>query len=94
MYRQIKNISFLIFISPPSQYNCDGDKLYVTIRNNLNGDFSLVSDLEKIDEGAFVVLDWNEVRLMLPVSFQKGEISFTDRKWLWSSRWEETTSWK
>ena len=21
---------------------------------------------------------------MLPVSFQKGEISFTDRKWLWS----------
>ena len=31
-----------------------------------------------------VVLDWDKVSLMLPVSFQKGEISFTDKKWLWS----------
>ncbi len=77
-------LSLIIAISPPSQFDCDGDNLFVSIRNNLNGDFALVTDLEKIDEGAFVVLDWKDIHLMLPVSFQKGEISFTDKKWLWS----------
>ena len=77
-------LSFFIAISPSAQFDCDGDQLLVTIRNNLNGDFALVTDLEEIDEGAFVVLDWNDLSLMLPVSFQKGEISFTDKKWLWS----------
>ena len=77
-------LSLFIAISPSSQFDCDGDQLLVTIRNNLNGDFALVTDLEEIDEGAFVVLDWNDLSLMLPVSFQKGEISFTDKKWLWS----------
>ena len=77
-------LSFFIAISPSGQFDCDGDRLLVTIRNNLNGDFALVTDLEEIDEGAFVVLDWNDLSLMLPVSFQKGEISFTDKKWLWS----------
>ena len=54
------------------------------IRNNLNGDFALVYDLENIDKGAFVVLDWRDINLMLPVSFNVGEITFTDKKWLWS----------
>ena len=76
--------SLLIVITPSSTFNCDGKALEVTIRNNLNGDFLIVTDLEKVDQGAFVVLDWKDISLMLPVSFQKGEISFTDRKWLWS----------
>ena len=50
----------------------------------MNGDFALVNDLEKIDQGAFIVLEWRDVSLMLPISFQAGEISFTDKKWLWS----------
>ena len=50
----------------------------------MNGDFAITNDLEKVDQGAFVVLHWKDITLMLPVSFQKGEISFTDRKWLWS----------
>ena len=50
----------------------------------MNGDFALVNDLDKIDQGAFIVLEWREVSLMLPISFQVGEISFTDKKWLWS----------
>ncbi len=83
-------LSFFITITPPSQFDCDGDQLLVTIRNNLNGDFALVTDLEEIDKGAFVVLDWNDLSLMLPVSFQKGEISFTDKKWLWSYQDNET----
>ena len=77
-------LSLFIAITPSSSFNCDGAKLQATIRNNLSGDFSVVTDLEKIDQGAFVVLDWKDISLMLPVSFQKGEISFTDRKWLWS----------
>ena len=43
-----------------------------------------MTDLETVDQGAFAVLAWKDISLMLPVSFQKGEISFTDRKWLWS----------
>ena len=77
-------LSLFIAITPSSTFDCDGEILNATIRNNLNGDFLLVTDLEKVDQGAFVVLDWKEISLMLPVSFQKGEISFTDRKWLWS----------
>ena len=77
-------LSFFIAITPSSLFNCDGEGLKATIRNNLNGDFILLTDLEKIDQGAFVVLDWKEISLMLPVSFQKGAITFTDRKWLWS----------
>ncbi len=50
----------------------------------MNGDFAVVTNLEEVDQGAFVVLDWKNINLMLPVSFQKGEISFTDKKWLWS----------
>ena len=77
-------LSLFIAITPSSAFDCDGEALNATIRNNLNGDFALVTDLEKVDQGAFVVLDWQDISLMLPVSFQTGEISFTDRKWLWS----------
>ena len=76
--------SILIAINPPSDFLCDGELLTATIRNNLNGDFSVVSNLEQIDQGAFVVINWKKINLMLPVSFQSGEISFTDKKWLWS----------
>ncbi len=77
-------LSLFVVITPASDFDCDGQILNATIRNNLNGDFSIVTDLEKVDQGAFVVIDWKEISLMLPVSFQKGEITFTDRKWLWS----------
>ena len=82
-------LSLLITITPSSTFNCDDEPLTATIRNNLNGDFAVTTDLEKIDQGAFVVLEWKDVSLMLPVSFQKGEISFTDRKWLWSYKSNE-----
>ncbi len=76
--------SILIAINPPSDFICDGELLSATIRNNLNGDFSVVANLEEIDQGAFAVLNWKDINLMLPISFQSGEISFTDKKWLWS----------
>ena len=77
-------LSLFITLNPSPDFNCDGDKLTAIIRNNLNGDFALTNDLENIDKGAFIVLNWRDINLMLPVSFKVGDISFTDKKWLWS----------
>ena len=77
-------LSLLITLNPSSNFDCNGDRLTAVIRNNLNGDFAITDDLENIDKGAFVVLNWRNINLMLPVSFKVGEISFTDKKWLWS----------
>ena len=77
-------LSLLITLNPSSDFNCDGDRLTAVIRNNLNGDFAITNNLENIDKGAFIVLNWRDINLMLPVSFKVGDISFTDKKWLWS----------
>jgi len=77
-------LSIFITLNPSPDFNCDGDRLTAVIRNNLNGDFALTNDLEDIDKGAFVVLNWRDINLMLPVSFKVGDISFTDKKWFWS----------
>ena len=79
----------MLSIIPSSDFSCDNYPLHATIRNNLNGDFELVKDIERIDQGAFVTLSWKEINLMLPISFQAGEISFTDKKWLWSYKDEK-----
>ena len=83
-------LSLLITLNPSSDFNCDGDRLTAVIRNNLNGDFAITEDLENIDKGAFVVLNWRDINLMLPVSFKVGDISFTDKKWLWSYQDKKT----
>ena len=83
-------LSLFITLNPSPNFNCDGDILTATIRNNLNGDFKLTNDLTNIDKGAFIVLNWRKIHLMLPVSFKVGDISFTDKKWLWSYQDEKT----
>ena len=77
-------VSLFITYQPSPIFNCNGDILHATIRNNLNGNFELTEDLENIDKGAFIVIDWRDMNLMLPISFNLGEITFTDKKWLWS----------
>ncbi len=77
-------LSLFISLNPSPDFNCDGDRLTAIIRNNLNGDFAITNDLENVDKGAFIVLDWRDIHLMLPVSFKVGNITFTDKKWLWS----------
>ena len=83
-------LSLFIVLNPSPDFNCDGEYLNAVIRNNLNGDFAITNDLKNIDEGAFVVLNWRDINLMLPVSFQVGSIAFTDKKWLWS--YQENTN--
>jgi len=82
-------LSLFISLNPSPNFDCDGDRLTATIRNNLNGDFSLTNDLENIDKGAFIVLNWRDIKIMLPVSFKVGDISFTDKKWFWSYKDEK-----
>ena len=77
-------LSIFITLNPSPVFNCDGDILTAVIRNNLNGDFAITNNLENIDKGAFIVLNWRDINIMLPVSFKVGDISFTDKKWLWS----------
>ena len=61
--------SLFIAITPSSTFDCDGEILNATIRNNLNGNFLRVTDLETVDQGSFVVFEWKDISLMLQVSF-------------------------
>ena len=53
------------------------------MRNNINGDFSIVEKISELKPGAFININWNEIKLMLPYSLRKDYISFTDKKWDW-----------
>ena len=53
------------------------------MRNNINGDFSIVEKISELKPGAFININWNKKTLMLPYSLRKDYISFTDKKWDW-----------
>ena len=53
------------------------------MRNNINGDFSIVEKISELKPGAFINIDWNKTKLMLPYSLRKDFLSFTDKKWDW-----------
>ena len=53
------------------------------MRNNINGDFSIVKKISELKPGAFININWNKKKLMLPYSLRKDYISFTDKKWDW-----------
>ena len=55
----------------------------MVIRNNINGDFSIVNSLSEIKPGAFINIDWDEKKLMLPLSLRRDSLSFSDKKWEW-----------
>ncbi len=84
-------LSLVINFYPPrtfapqaSLFECNGEKLEATIYNNLNGSYSMVSPLEEIDAGGFVLLNWGNLKIMLPRTFNATENSFSDGKWRWS----------
>ena len=53
------------------------------MRNNINGDFSKVEKISELKPGAFININWNKKKLMLPYTLRKDYISFTDKKWDW-----------
>ena len=74
----------LIFLSSlNTTYYCDNIQLDLVIRNNINGDFSIINAISEIKPGAFINIDWDRKKFMLPYSPRKEYLSFTDRKWEW-----------
>ena len=51
------------------------------MRNNINSDFSILEKISDLKPGAFININWNKKKLMLPYSLRKDYISFTDKKW-------------
>ena len=66
-----------------TSYICDKSKLELVIRNNINGDFSIIESLSELKPGGFININWNKKELMLPYSLRQDYISFTDKKWDW-----------
>ena len=62
------------------------------MRNNINGDFSIVEKISDLKPGAFININWNKKKLMLPYSLRKDYISFTDKKWDWSYQFNKDGS--
>ena len=62
------------------------------IRNNFNGDFSIVEKISELKPGAFININWNKKKLMLPYSLRKDYISFTDKKCDWRYQLNEDGS--
>ena len=66
-----------------TSYLCENIKLNLVIRNNINGDFSILKKISEVEPGAFINIDWNGEKLMLPYSPRKDYLSFNDKKWGW-----------
>jgi len=75
-----------------TSYFCDNSKLDLVIRNNINGDFSIIKEISELKPGAFININWNKKNLMLPYSLRKDYISFTDKKWDWRYQFNEDGS--
>ena len=53
----------------------------MTIRNNINGDYYIIENLDDIRIGGFANINWRKKSLMLPYSPRNYYISFSDKKW-------------
>ena len=62
------------------------------MRNNFNGDFSIVEKISELKPGAFININWNKKKLMFLYSLRKDYISFTDKKWDWRYQFNEDGS--
>ena len=54
---------------------CENSKLDLVMRNNFNGDFSKVEKISELKPGAFININWNKKKLMLPYSLRT--VSYT-----------------
>ncbi|WP_288262980.1 hypothetical protein [uncultured Prochlorococcus sp.] len=85
-------ITSILLLSLNSSYICENSKLDFVMRNNINGDFSIVKKISELKPGAFININWNKKKLMLPYSLRKDYISFTDKKWDWRYQYNEDGS--
>ena len=73
-------INSILLLALNISYICENTKLDIVMRNNFNGDFSIVEKISELKPGAFININWNKKKLMLPYSLRKDYISFTDKK--------------
>ena len=81
IHNLITTIALLLTLN--TNFICDREYLTINIRNNINGDFSLVKDIKELRPGAFININWQEKSLMLPYYPRAKFISFADKKWDW-----------
>ena len=75
--------STILLLVLNTNYICENTNLDLVIRNNINGDFLIVKSISEIEPGAFINIDLDGKKLMLPYSLRKDYLSFTDKKWDW-----------
>ena len=75
--------STILLLVLNTNFLCENINLNLVIRNNINGDFSIVKTISDIEPGAFINIEWDGDKLMLPYSIRKDYVSFTDKKWDW-----------
>ena len=75
--------TIVLLLTLNTNFICDQEYLNLNIRNNINGDFSLVKDIKELRPGAFININWQDKSLMLPYYPRAKFISFADKKWDW-----------
>ena len=75
--------TIVLLLTLNTSFICDHEKLSLSIRNNINGDFALVKDIKELRPGAFININWQDKSLMLPYYPRAKFISFADKKWDW-----------
>ena len=75
--------TIVLLLTLNTNFICDQEYLSLSIRNNINGDFSLVKDIKELRPGAFININWQEKSLMLPYYPRAKFISFADKRWDW-----------
>jgi hypothetical protein len=71
-------------------YVCEGDPLQAALYPGAVDAVGIPNTVAGTAPGAYVVLQWRNLRLQLPRTNNAGAPSFTDGRWWWS-RWMRTS---
>jgi hypothetical protein len=71
-------------LGPPQTFLCDGDPLIATVDGGPVDAVGIANTSKGTVPGAFVVLEWRQLRLTLPRTNNAGPPSYTDGQWWWS----------
>ena len=76
-------LSLFINIIPPSDFECNGSKLHSTIYNNFKDKQEVTQNIENLDEGSFIVLEWRDYEIEIPIT-KYGSVNFANTFWKWN----------
>jgi len=64
-------ITSILLLALNSSYTCENSKLDLVMRNNVNGDFSIVEDISELKPGAFININWNKKKTYASILSKK-----------------------